>query len=117
VYGPLGPPAWRRPIVLLTGPHAVSAAENFMQMLVGAHRLTAIVGEQRSAGTNGNITGVQLPGGFAFSYTGMRVLNPDGSRHHGVGIVPDVDTSLSAADLRDGVDRDLLAAIAVLGGP
>jgi peptidase S41-like protein len=116
-FGPLGPPAWSRPIVLLTGPHAVSAAENFMQMLVGAHRLTAIVGERRSAGTNGNITGVQLPGGFGFSYTGMRVLNPDGSRHHGVGIVPDVETSLSAADLRDGVDRDLLAAIDVLAGP
>src|SRR5262245_58369813 len=27
------PPVWDGPIVLLTGPHAVSAAENFMQML------------------------------------------------------------------------------------
>jgi hypothetical protein len=44
----------------------------------------------------------------------MRLLNPDGSRHHGIGIVPDVDTSLAAVDLRDGVDRDLLAAIEVL---
>jgi C-terminal processing protease CtpA/Prc len=82
--------------------------------LVGAGRLTAVVGEQPSAGTNGNITGVQLPGGFAFSYTGMRVLNPNGSRHHGIGIVPTVDTALSPADLRDGVDRDLLAAIEML---
>jgi peptidase S41-like protein len=111
---PLEAPAWSGPIVLLTGPHAVSAAENFMQMLVGAGRLTAVIGEHPSAGTNGNITGVQLPGGFGFSYTGMRVLNPDGSRHHGVGIVPTVDTTLSPADLRDGVDRDLLAAIELL---
>ena len=110
-------PGWNGPIVLLTGPHAVSAAENFMQMLVGAGRLTAVIGEQPSAGTNGNITGVQLPGGFGFTYTGMRVLNPDGSRHHGVGIVPTIDTAVSAADLRDGVDRDLLAAIEVLGAP
>jgi C-terminal processing protease CtpA/Prc len=95
----------------------VSAAENFMQMLVGAGRLAGIVGEQPSAGTNGNITGIQLPGGFGFIYTGMRVLNPDGSRHHGVGIVPTVQTTLTAADLRDGVDRDLLAAIELLSAP
>jgi C-terminal processing protease CtpA/Prc len=110
-------PTWNRPIVLLTGPHAVSAAENFMQMVVGAGRLTAVIGEQPSAGTNGNITGVQLPGGFGFSYTGMRVLNPDGTRHHGVGIVPTIDTAISAEDLRDGVDRDLLTAIEVLSAP
>lgn len=106
-------PAWDGPIVLLTGPHAVSAAENFMQMLVGADRLTAVVG-QRSAGTNGNITGVQLPGGFEFLYTGMEVRNVDGSTFHGVGITPDIEVPLTAADLRDGIDRDILTAIDVL---
>lgn len=110
---PLGAPAFSRPIVLLTGPHAVSAAENFMQMLVGANRLRAVVG-QRSAGTNGNITGVQLPGGFEFTYTGMEVRNPNGSRHHGVGIVPSVAVPLTVPDLRDGIDRDLLTAIGLL---
>jgi C-terminal processing protease CtpA/Prc len=116
--GPFAQPVWNgRPIVLLTGPHAVSAAENFMQMLVGSGRVTAIVGVSSSAGTNGNITGISLPGGWLFTYTGMRVLNPDGSRFHGIGIVPTVRTTLTAADLRDGVDRDLLAAIDVLDGP
>ena len=110
---PYGPPRFDGPIVLLTGPHAVSAAENFMQMLVGAGRPLAVVG-QRSAGTNGNITGVQLPGGFGFSYTGMEVRNPNGSRFHGIGIKPDVFVPLTAEDLRDGVDRDLLTAIDLL---
>jgi hypothetical protein len=111
---PAGAPSFDGPIVLLTGPHAVSAAENFMQMLVGADRVT-VVG-QRSAGTNGNITGVQVPGGFGFSYTGMEVLNPDGSQHHGIGIEPDVYVPLTAEDLRDGIDRDLLTAIGLLTG-
>lgn len=113
---PLGQPAWDGPIVLLTGNHAVSAAENFMQMLVGAGRLAAVVGRQ-SAGTNGNITGVQLPGGFAFTYTGMQVLNPDGSQFHGIGIVPDVPVEWTREALRNGVDLDLLAAVQVLNGP
>jgi C-terminal processing protease CtpA/Prc len=117
-YGlfPAPEPAWDGPIVLLTGTHAVSAAENFMQMLVGADRLTAVVG-RRSAGTNGNITGVQLPGGFGFTYTGMQVLNVDGSQFHGIGIVPDVPVEWTATALRDGVDLDILAALDVLAEP
>jgi hypothetical protein len=110
---PFGAPAFSGPIVLLTGPHAVSASETFMQLLVGGQRLQAVVG-QRSAGTNGSMTGVALPGGFRFTYTGMEVRNPDGSRHHGVGIIPDVEVPLTVPDLRDGIDRDLLTAIGLL---
>ena len=58
------------------------------------------VGRQ-SAGTNGNITGVQLPGAFAFSFTGMKVTHADGSPFLGLGIVPDVDVKLSAAAFRE----------------
>src|SRR5262249_8300745 len=102
--------AYSGPIVLLTGPHAASAAENFMQLLVGAHRLQAVVGRQ-SAGTNGSATGLTLPGGFGFTFTRMEVRNPDGSPFHGVGIVPDIVVPMDARDLANGVDRDLLTAI------
>jgi C-terminal processing protease CtpA/Prc len=109
------PPVWNRPIVLLTGSHAVSNAENFMQRLTraGADRVAAVVG-RRSAGTNGDITGVQLPGGFVFIYTGMELRNPDGTTFHGVGIAPDIPVTTTATDLRDGVDPDLLSAIEYL---
>ena len=110
---PLTDPSFTGPIALLVGPHTVSAAENFSQMLVGAERPSVVIGA-RSAGTNGNITGAQLPGGFGFMYTGMQLLNPDGSRFHGIGIVPDINVPVTAEDLRDGVDRDLLTAIAQL---
>lgn len=114
-------PSWAGPIVLITGPHAASASENFMQMLVGADRLAAIVG-QPSAGTNGNRTEAMLPGQFRFSYTGMEVRNPDGSLFHGVGIRPGVVVPITATDLRDRVDRDLVVAIErmrrhLAGGP
>jgi C-terminal processing protease CtpA/Prc len=106
-------PAWDGPIVLLTGPHAISAAETFMQMLVAFNRPLAIVGQQ-SSGTTGNVSGVQLPGGFAFVYTGMLVTNVDGSRFMGVGIQPDVRVPVTAPDLASGTDRDLLTAIDLL---
>jgi C-terminal processing protease CtpA/Prc len=110
---PIGSPAFAGPIVLVTGPHAVSAAENFMQMLVGAGRVLAVVG-RRSAGTNGNITGLILPGRFIFTYTGMEVRNPDGSPFFGIGIVPDREVPITAEDLRDGIDRPLLEALSIL---
>jgi hypothetical protein len=100
------------PIVLLVGHGTVSAAENFSTMLVDAGVVT-VVGRS-SAATNGNITGVQLPSGFAMSFTGMEVLHADGSDFHGIGIVPDVPVQLSAADFRDGIDPELEAAIGVL---
>jgi C-terminal processing protease CtpA/Prc len=110
---PIGSSAFEGPIVLLTGPRAVSAAENFMQMLVGDDRVLAVVG-RRSAGTNGNITGVTLPGRLLFTYTGLEVRNPDGSPFFGIGIVPDHEVSIPAEDLRDGIDRALLEAVGIL---
>lgn len=50
----------------------------------------------------------------AFRYTGMGLLNPDGSRYHGIGIRPTVELALSAADYRDGIGRALRTAIEIL---
>jgi C-terminal processing protease CtpA/Prc len=108
-------PSWSGPVVLLVGPVTVSAAENFSMMLP-PDRLTAIVGRQ-SAGTNGNITGLQLTGGYWFTFTGMEVLFPDGSDFHGTGIVPTIEVAPTAADWRDGKDPVLEAAITALRGP
>lgn len=104
--------AYAGPMVLLVGNHTVSAAENFALMLVGADRAT-VVGQQ-SASTNGNITGIGLPGGFVSMFTGLRVLFPDGSTFHGVGIVPDIEVAPDPVAYAQGDDPELLAAIDVL---
>ncbi|MEZ4311447.1 MAG: S41 family peptidase [Polyangiaceae bacterium] len=108
---PQANPSFTGPIALLVGPGTVSAAENFSTMLVDAGRVTTI--GRQSASTNGNITGVQLPGGFAFSFTGMDVRHADAeeSVFHGTGIVPDIEVAVSAADFAGGVDPEVEAAI------
>ncbi len=40
-------------------------------------------------------------------------LFPDGSPFHGIGIVPDIEIIPTAADIRDGTDPALGAAIGV----
>jgi C-terminal processing protease CtpA/Prc len=111
---PLDNPSFHGPVALIVGHHTVSAAENFSTMLVDAKRVH-VVG-RNSAGTNGNITGVQLPGHFAFTFTGMEVRHADAQKSvfHGVGIAPDKDTALSAQDFAAGKDPELLEAIAWL---
>lgn len=104
--------AFTGPIVLLVSNKSVSAAENLSQMLLQNPQLT-VVG-QDSAATNGNITGAYLPGGYYQMFTGMKVLNPDGSRFHGVGIQVDVEVTPTQAELAAGVDPELEAAVAVL---
>jgi hypothetical protein len=114
---PVASPSFSGPIVLLVGHATVSAAENFSIMLVDAQRVKVM--GRRSAGTNGNITGVQLPGSFGFSFTGMEVLHADAamSQFHGIGIVPDKETVLTAKAFRDGHDPELEEAVAWLSMP
>lgn len=109
---PLSNPSYAGPIVLLVGPGSVSAAENFAMMLTGARRVT-VIGRQ-SAGTNGNITQLLMPGRMLAWFTGMEILFPDRSRFHGVGIVPDIEAAPTALDLAEGRDTELLRAIEYL---
>ncbi len=81
--------------------------------IIEAYKLAAIVGET-TAGTNGNINIVQLPGGYRVVFTGMKVLKHDGSRHHGVGIAPTVPVSPTLAGIGEGRDEQLEKAIEVL---
>ncbi|WP_437817157.1 S41 family peptidase [Sorangium sp. So ce1078] len=110
-FGPLDSPAYGGPIALLVGNGTLSAAEHFSLALVDANRVT-VVG-RGTAGTDGNITGLQLPGQFAFSFTGMDVRHADAQKSvfHGVGIVPDIEVALTAQAFRDGVDPELDAAV------
>jgi C-terminal processing protease CtpA/Prc len=99
-------------IAFLTDGRAISYAESVMG-IVEAYRLGEIVGST-TAGTNGNVNPFDLPGGFTISWTGMRVLKHDGSRHHGVGIAPTVPVEPTVGGIAAGRDEVLEQAIAVL---
>src|SRR5262249_52344918 len=82
-------------VVFLTDGRAVSAAETYMD-IVDAYNAGPIVGAP-PAGTNGNINPLKVPGGYYLVWTGMTVLKHDGSRHHGVGILPTVPAARTIA--------------------
>ena len=93
----------------VTDGRAISYAESIMG-IVEAYHLGEIVGEP-TAGTNGNINSVALPGGYGFVFTGMKVLKHDGSRHHLVGILPTIPVHRTFAGIAAGRDELLDAAV------
>lgn len=92
--------------------HAMSHVETFLSM-VEHYSLAALVGEP-TAGTNGNIGIVRLPGGYRVWFTAMRVLKQDGSPHGGVGILPTVPVVPTVVGLMAGRDEQLEGALAIL---
>jgi C-terminal processing protease CtpA/Prc len=108
------PPAtpFAGPVVLLVGPHTQSQAEHLTSFYKDSKRGKVIGGQ--TSGANGNITGIQLPGGWGITFTGMHVAHQDGSRFFGIGHVPDVVVEPVATDYRDHRDAVLLQGIAEL---
>jgi len=106
-------------IVFITDGRAISYAESCLG-IVEAYHLGEIVGGP-TAGTNGNVNQIPLPGGYKVTFTGMQVTKQDGSRHHGVGILPTVPVSRTVAGISAGsdelLDRAVEIAAAAPGSP
>lgn len=105
-------PRLKGKIVFLTDGRAISYAETVMG-IVEAYHLGEIVGEP-TAGTNGNVNPITLPGGYRVNWTGMKVLKHDGSRHHGVGIHPTVPVSRTLKGVAEKRDEQLERALALI---
>jgi hypothetical protein len=102
-------------VVFITDGRAISYAESFMSFIEG-YGLAEIVG-QPTAGTNGNVNLLGLPGGFRVTWTGMRVVKHDGSQHHLIGIQPTVPVQRTLQGVIEGRDELLEKALEVIGDP
>lgn len=108
-------PRIEAPAVFLTDQRAISQAESVLGV-VKYHQLGTIVGSN-TAGANGDILPLMLPGGFTVLYTGMRVLGPDGQPFHARGIEPDIRVQPTAEDVSKGRDEVLERALLLLRNP
>ena len=101
-------------VVFLTDGRAISYAESVMGFVEG-YELADIVG-QPTAGTNGNVVAMVIPGGFRLMWTGMKVVKHDGSQHHLIGVLPTVPAERTIQGIREGRDEFLEKAIEVIRG-
>ncbi|MDQ0965677.1 C-terminal processing protease CtpA/Prc [Flavobacterium sp. W4I14] len=102
-------PLVKAKIFLLSDATAQSATESFLSAYK-QFKVATIVG-QPTSGTNGNINLISMPGGYRFFYTGMLIKNPDGSKHHLKGVIPDKLVRNTILGIQQGRDEILEEAI------
>ncbi len=105
-------PRIKAKIVFINDPAVVSYGESYTGIFEN-YKLGEFVGES-TAGTNGNVNFITLPGGFKIMFTGMKVIKNDGSQHHLIGIKPTYTVQRTIKAVKEGRDEYLEKAIEVL---
>lgn len=103
---------YRGKLVVIVNEISQSRAE-YMAMAFRAGDNTTIIGSQ-TAGANGDISSIMLPGGL-FSYiSGIGVYYPDGTKTQRIGIVPDVKVEPTIEGIKQGRDELLEKAVEII---
>ncbi len=99
-------------VAFLTDVSALSYSESYLAF-VEQYKLGEIVGEP-TAGMTGGIDPFTLFNQYTFNWTGTKVLKQDGSRHHGIGILPSIPVSRTIQAIAEGRDEVLERALQIV---
>ena len=99
-------------LVILINEDTQSNAE-YTTMALRVTPNATVVGST-TAGADGNVSAIYLPGGIFTYISGIGVLNPDRSETQRVGIIPDVKMEPTVNGIRDGKDELLDKAIELI---
>lgn len=108
VLPPLAPTFAGRVVILVDEVTQSSAETHAMAFRVAPGAL--VVGST-TAGADGNVARVPLPGGMLAMITGIGTFHPDRRPTQQIGIVPDLDVRPTLAGFRAGRDEVLEAAV------
>ena len=99
-------------LVVIVNEHTQSTAE-YHTMAFRAGDNTTIIGSQ-TAGADGNVTNIILPGGLKTYFSGIGVYYPDGRETQRIGIVPDIEVKPTIKGIMEGRDELLEKAIEII---
>ncbi len=97
-------------IIILVNETTQSQAEYSCMVLQAAYKKVTIVGSQ-TAGADGDVTGIKIPGGITTAFSGHGIHYPDGRATQGIGIVPNIKISPTIKGIKEGKDEVLERAI------
>ncbi len=99
-------------LIVIVNEETQSRAEyTAMAFRTGTH--TTIIGSQ-TAGADGNVSEIILPGGLKTWISGIGVYYPDGRQTQRVGIVPDIEVKPTIKGIKEGRDELLEKAIEII---
>jgi len=99
-------------LVVILNEETVSQAE-YTAMAFRAGDNTVIIGSQ-TAGVDGNVSYIRLPGGLQTRFSGSGVYYPNGQGTQRIGIVPDIEVKPTIQGIREGRDELLEKAIEII---
>ncbi len=99
-------------VVVLVNELSQSQAE-YTAMAFRAAPNTTIIGST-TAGADGNVSTILLPGGLRTMISGIGVFYPDGAPTQRVGIVPDIEVKPTIQGIKEGRDELLEKAIEII---
>ncbi len=99
-------------LIILVNEFSQSQAE-FTTMAFRAGDNTTVIGST-TAGADGSVSSIYLPGGLLTRISGNGIYYPDGAETQRVGIVPDVEVKPTIEGIRTGKDELLLKAIEII---
>ncbi len=109
-------PHFSKPVVILVDEISLSSAEYHALAFRAAPQ--AIVMGSTTAGADGNISRLVLPGGLSLAISGIGIFDAEQGPTQRVGIVPDAVRKPTVAGIRAGRDEVLEAAVEhILGRP
>ncbi|HMS65882.1 MAG TPA: S41 family peptidase, partial [Ignavibacteria bacterium] len=74
----------------------------------------AVVIGSTTAGADGNVSLIRLPGGISTYISGIGVYYPDGKETQRIGIVPDIEVKPTILGISNGRDELLEKAIEII---
>ncbi|WP_247235518.1 S41 family peptidase [Telluribacter sp. SYSU D00476] len=101
-------------VVILINEISQSSSE-FHTMAYRVHPHAVVVGST-TAGADGNVSHIILPGGIRTMISGIGVYYPDGKETQRVGIVPDIELKPTIQGIREGRDELMEKAIEIING-
>jgi C-terminal processing protease CtpA/Prc len=109
---PSSEPRYKGRVVMLIDERTVSQGEHTAMLFESVTDVTYIGSD--SAGTDGDVTNVLLPGNIMAAFSGFAVKRYFGGALHPKGIAPDVEVSPTLQGVRQGRDEVLEAAVQYL---
>lgn len=100
-------------VIVLINEYTQSNAE-YTAMAFRASPNVTVIGST-TAGADGNISAIKLPGGMHTMISGIGVYYPDGGETQRIGIVPDVEVKPTIKGIAEGRDEVLEKALELLG--
>lgn len=102
--------AYQGKIIILTNENTQSKGEWYTMMLRQLKKNTTVIGSQ-TAGTDGDLKELNLPGGYQFIFTGNAIFYPNGKETQRIGIIPDIVYKPSISEILSYSDAHLQRAI------